>query len=128
MVLGNHDGIDRFTIGQRKGLGVAAGAKRFVLDIVPETNDVIVGDPDQLLTNGLVASQINWLIDVPQTIQCEAKIRYRHNACPAFVETTRDGEAVVRFDDPQTAVTPGQAVAFYDGTRVLGGGWIEKRI
>ena len=127
-VLGTHDGIDRFTIGQRKGLGVATGAKRFVLDIVPETNDVIVGDPDQLPTNGLVASQINWLIDVPQTIQCQAKIRYRHNACPAFVETTLDGEAVVRFDEPQTAVTPGQAVAFYDGTRVLGGGWIEKRI
>jgi tRNA-specific 2-thiouridylase len=127
-ILGDHDGIDRFTIGQRKGLGIATGAKRFVLDIVPETNDVIVGDADGLLASGLQASQVNWLIDAPSMLHCQAKIRYRHDACPAIVETTSDGGAVVRFDEPQTAVTPGQAVAFYAGSRVLGGGWIERRL
>ena len=127
-VLAAHDGIDRFTIGQRKGLGIATGAKRFVLDIVPGTNDVIVGDAEDLLSPGLIASQINWLIDVPTKLQCAAKIRYRHEPAAAIVEPTSDGGANVRFLEPQTAVTPGQAVAFYSGSRVLGGGWIESRL
>lgn len=126
-VLAEHDGIDRFTIGQRRGLGIATGAKRFVLDIVPATNDVVVGDAEDLLATGLVASQVNWLIDQPDVLQCHAKIRYRHEACAATVENF-GGEAIVRFTEAQTAVTPGQAVAFYDGSRVLGGGWIERRI
>ncbi len=128
-ILGGHDGIDRFTIGQRKGLGVAAGRKRFVLEILPETNTVVVGDHDDLLAAGLVASGLNWLADPPSgPLRCAAKIRYRHAAVPATVTTTPGGGAEVRFDDPQPAVTPGQAVAFYDGTRVLGGGWIERHI
>jgi tRNA-specific 2-thiouridylase len=128
-VLGEHDGIDRFTIGQRKGLGVAAGRKRFVLEILPETNTVVVGDPEELLATGLVASRLNWLADV-QTgpLRCEAKIRYRHAAVPAVATPTPDGGAEVRFDAPQTAVTPGQAVTFYSGPRVLGGGWIEAAV
>jgi tRNA-specific 2-thiouridylase len=126
-VLGAHDGIDRFTIGQRKGLGVAVGQKRFVLELLPETNTVVVGDESDLLASGLVASAVNWLIDVPATpLACTAKIRYRHAGVPATVTATADGGAEVRFDAPQPAVTPGQAVAFYSGTRVLGGGWIEK--
>jgi tRNA-specific 2-thiouridylase len=126
-VLGEHDGIDRFTVGQRKGLGVAAGKKRFVLEIVPETRTVVVGDPDDLLADGLVALQVNWLIDPPvEPLPCTAKIRYRHPGCPAKVAATSDGGAVVRFAEPQSAVTPGQAVVFYDGLRVLGGGWIES--
>ena len=121
-VLGEHDGIDRFTVGQRKGLGVAAGRRRFVLEILPETHTVVVGDPEELMAGGLEASRVNWLIDTPTApFRCTAKIRYRHTAVPATV----DGN-VVTFDDPQPAVTPGQAVAFYDGTRVLGGGWIER--
>lgn len=128
-VLGEHDGIDRFTIGQRKGLGVAAGRKRFVLEILPETNTVVVGDPEELLATGLVASRLNWLTDVQAgPFRCEAKIRYRHAAVPAVATPTPDGGAEVRFDTPQTAVTPGQAVTFYSGPRVLGGGWIETRI
>jgi tRNA-specific 2-thiouridylase len=126
-VLGEHDGLDRFTVGQRKGLGVATGAKRFVLELLPETNTVVVGDECDLLAPGLVASEVNWLIDLPSgPFTCTAKIRYRHAGVPATVTATPDGGAEVRFDAPQPAVTPGQAVAFYDGTRVLGGGWIEQ--
>jgi tRNA-specific 2-thiouridylase len=126
-VLGEHDGIDRFTIGQRKGLGVGGGKKRFVLELLPETNTVVVGDESDLLSAGLSAREVNWLIDAPTApLACVAKIRYRHAGVPATVTATPDGGADVRFDAPQPAVTPGQAVAFYAGTRVLGGGWIEK--
>jgi tRNA-specific 2-thiouridylase len=126
-VLGEHDGIDRFTIGQRKGLGVAAGRKRFVLEIVPETGTVVVGDAEDLLAGGLTASQVNWLIDAPaEPLRCTAKIRYRHAGVAATLVAAADGGADVRFDERQPAVTPGQAVTFYDGTRVLGGGWIER--
>jgi tRNA-uridine 2-sulfurtransferase len=128
-VLGEHDGIDRFTIGQRKGLGVAAGRKRFVLEIVPETQTVIVGDQEDLLAGGLEASGVNWLADPPlEPFRCTAKIRYRHAGVAATMTASSDGEAEVRFDEPQPAVTPGQAVTFYDGTRVLGGGWIERAV
>jgi tRNA-specific 2-thiouridylase len=124
-VLGTHDGIDRFTIGQRKGLGVAAGRKRFVLELLPETNTVVVGDEVDLQAPGLVASEVNWLIDPPTApLACTAKIRYRHSGVPATVIATPTG-AEVRFDALQPAVTPGQAVTFYAGTQVLGGGWID---
>jgi tRNA-specific 2-thiouridylase len=127
-VLGTHDGIDRFTVGQRKGLGVAAGKKRFVLDVLPDTREVVVGDAEDLLADGLEAAQVNWLIDPPaDPLACVAKIRYRHAGCPATVAATPGGGAEVRFAGPQPAVTPGQAVTFYAGTRVLGGGWIERR-
>lgn len=125
-ILGEHDGIDRFTIGQRKGLGVAAGQKRFVLEIIPESREVIVGDAEGLLARGLVASKVNWLIDPPrEPIACIAKIRYKHAGSAAYVDATPDAGAIVRFDEAQSAITPGQAVTFYQGTRVLGGGWIE---
>jgi len=125
-VLGDHDGIDRFTIGQRKGLGIAAGSRRYVLQIVPGSNEVVLGDRDELLAGGLVASRVNWLCPTPTgALRCLAKIRYRHTPTPATVHVDGDG-ATVTFDEPQSAVTPGQAVVFYDGTRVLGGGWIES--
>jgi tRNA-specific 2-thiouridylase len=128
-VLGAHDGIDRFTIGQRKGLNIGGGRKRFVLDLLPESNTVVVGDESDLLAPGLRASAVNWLVDAPAApLACTAKIRYRHAGVPATVTATPDGGAEVRFDAPQSAVTPGQAVAFYAGTRVLGGGWIEGRL
>lgn len=128
-ILGEHDGIDRFTVGQRKGLGVAAGKKRFVLELVPSTQEVIVGDAEDLLAHGLLASQVNWLIDPPaEPLQCQAKIRYRHAGVAATAQLCLDGLVEVRFAEPQTAVTPGQAVTLYDGSRVLGGGWIEQRL
>jgi tRNA-uridine 2-sulfurtransferase len=127
-VVGTHDGIDRFTIGQRKGLGVAMGTPRFVLDIVPATNDVIIGEADDLLSVGLEASRVNWMTDLPSgAFACEAKIRYRAAAVPATVTPVGDA-AIVRFSEHQSAVTPGQAVAFYRGTQLIGGGWIEKKI
>jgi tRNA-specific 2-thiouridylase len=125
-VLAEHDGIDRFTIGQRKGLNIGGGKKRFVLELLPESNTVVVGDESDLFASGLLATDVNWLIDAPSApLICTAKIRYRHAGVPATVTATPDG-AEVRFDAPQPAVTPGQAVCFYAGTRVLGGGWIEK--
>ncbi len=128
-VLGTHDGYERFTVGQRKGLGVAAGARRYVLEIVPATREVIVGEPEGLRAGGLVASRVNWLTDVPAgAVACQVKIRYRHAPAAAAVEATADGGARVTFAEPQTAVTPGQAVVFYDGDRVLGGGWIEAAV
>jgi tRNA-specific 2-thiouridylase len=126
-ILGEHDGYERFTIGQRKGLGIATDRKRYVLDIVPQTRTVVLGDRDDLLATGLTASRVNWLIDQPiGPVRCVAKIRYRNAGTPATVRATTDGGATVTFDRPQPAVTPGQAVVFYDGTRVLGGGWIEQ--
>lgn len=126
-VLGEHDGIDRFTVGQRKGLNIGGGKKRFVLKLLPESNTVVVGDESDLLASGLIATDVNWLIDPPSApFSCSAKIRYRHAGVPATVTATADGGAEVQFDVPQPAVTPGQAVAFYDGTRVLGGGWIDR--
>ena len=128
-VLGDHDGFERFTIGQRKGLGVATGERRFVLRIVPGANDVVVGDRDELLASGLTATRVNWLSDPPVgPLSCQVKIRYRHNAAVGTVVTTTDGGANVTFEQPQSAVTPGQAVVFYDGSRVLGGGWIEAAV
>jgi tRNA-specific 2-thiouridylase len=128
-VLAEHNGIEQFTIGQRKGLGFAAGERRYVLKIVPGDNEVVVGPREELLASGLDASGVNWLIDAPPgDLACQAKIRYRHTAAPARVTVLPEGRAKVEFDTPQSAVTPGQAVVFYDGSRVLGGGWIESAV
>ena len=126
-VLAAHDGIERFTVGQRKGLGFAAGQRRYVLRIVPGDNEVVVGDKEELLSSGLLASGVNWLTPSPPSapLACTAKIRYRHAAAQATVTALPDGGARVVFAEAQSAVTPGQAVVFYDESRVLGGGWIE---
>ena len=128
-VLGEHDGYERFTIGQRKGLGIATDRKRYVLRIVPAAQTVVLGDRAELLASGLLASRVNWLIDPPggAPVRCAAKIRYRHTAAPATAWTVPEG-AQLHFDEPQSAVTAGQAVVFYDETQVLGGGWIERAI
>ncbi len=126
-VLAEHDGFERFTVGQRKGLGFAAGQRRYVLEIVPSRNEVVIGERDELLASGLRASGVNWLIDVPAApLECHAKIRYRNAGSPAVVMPLADDGADVKFAQRQSAVTPGQAVVFYDGERVLGGGWIEE--
>jgi tRNA-specific 2-thiouridylase len=126
-VLGEHDGIERFTIGQRKGLGIAAAARRYVLRIVPGDNQVVLGEREELLAGGLSASQVNWLCEPPAgPLACQVKIRYRHTPAPGTVTALSNGGARVELATPQSAVTPGQAVVFYDGPRVLGGGWIEE--
>lgn len=128
-VLGTHDGYERYTIGQRKGLGIATDRKRYVLNILPESKTVVLGDRDGLASAGLTASRVNWLFDVPnEPFTCDIKIRYRNNGSPGTVTITGDKTARVMFAEPQMAVTPGQAVVFYHGTRVLGGGWIEERL
>ncbi|HKA07903.1 MAG TPA: tRNA 2-thiouridine(34) synthase MnmA [Gemmataceae bacterium] len=128
-VLGEHEGYERFTIGQRKGLGIATDRKRYVLGIVPETRTVVLGDRDDLLASGLNASGVNWLANEPAgPLRCTVKIRYRNAGSQATVWATPVSVARVQFDEPQIAVTPGQTVVFYDGSRVLGGGWIDTPI
>jgi tRNA-specific 2-thiouridylase len=125
-VLAHHEGIENFTIGQRKGLGFAAGERRFVLELVPSANTVIVGTRAECHSEGLTAERVNWLIEPPENGRsCEVKIRYRSRPVPATVRALADQTAEVVFVEPQLAVTPGQAAVFYDGTRVLGGGWIR---
>ena len=128
-VVGTHEGHQQFTIGQRKGVGVAFGYPIYVVDIDAESNRVTVGDKSQLERDGLVARQVNFLSSRPRqagTMKCLAKIRYNHTPQPATVKITGDDEFEVRFEQPQTAVTPGQAAVLYDGDIVLGGGWIER--
>ncbi len=126
-VLAGHDGIESFTIGQRKGLGFAAGERRYVLEIVPARNEVVVGRREELLATELWASGINWLCEPPSVpLDCTTKIRYRHSGSSAVVSCLPGEQAHVVFREPVSAVTPGQAVVFYDGERVLGGGWIER--
>jgi tRNA-specific 2-thiouridylase len=128
-VLGEHDGIERFTVGQRKGLGIAGAERRYVLRIVPSGNEVVLGRREELLASALRASRVNWLCEPPTgPLPCQAKIRYRHTAAPATVTALPGDAARVAFAEAQTAITPGQAVVFYDGSRVLGGGWIEEAI
>lgn len=127
--LGEHPGHQHFTIGQRRGLGVALGHKLYVIDKDPRHNTVTVGVRDDLMARGLVASQTNWLIDPPTTpTPCTARIRYNAAPQPARVVATADDALEVRFDHPQSAIAPGQAVVCYDGDRVLGGGWIDRAL
>lgn len=125
-VVGRHDGLEHFTVGQRKGLGVALGERRYVIRLEPDTHRVVVGMPEELARSELVAQQANWLIDPPtEPLACEVKIRYRSRPIPATVEPLPDGRFGVRFAEPCRAIAPGQAAVCYDGDRVLGGGWIE---
>lgn len=125
-VVGHHGGYERFTIGQRKGLGVAFGAPRFVTRIEPETRRVVIGEKQDLGRITLAADRANWLaVDLPQEFACTGQIRYQHR--PAHCRVRRDGTDAfsVTFDEPQYGVAPGQAVVLYEGDRVLGGGWIR---
>ncbi|MFO0948108.1 MAG: tRNA 2-thiouridine(34) synthase MnmA [Planctomycetota bacterium] len=123
--LGIHQGLSRYTIGQRKGLGIAVGEPRYVVSLEPEENRVVIGTAELLQRDSLDAERTNWLIDPPtEPIRCEVKIRYLHRAAGATVEIPESGLARVQFDEPQSAVTPGQAVVFYRDSQVLGGGWI----
>lgn len=128
-VLGTHEGIEGFTIGQRRGLGIALGAPRYVVQIEPATRTVTIGGRAALERDGLEAGRFNWQGPTPQgSVRCLAQIRSRHEAVAATVEPLPDGRARVFFDSPQSAVTPGQVVTVYQEDLVLGGGWIEKAI
>jgi len=125
-VIGTHDGIHNFTVGQRKGLGVATGSPLYVLEIRGDRRQIVVGGADALLSRTLRAKRLNWIAidDLRDPMRVHAKIRHRHEAAPATVENMGDDEVLVTFDEPQRAITPGQAAVFYDGDVVVGGGWI----
>ena len=126
-VLGTHGGVHRFTVGQRKGLGVSTGVPLYVLTIDADSGTVTVGPRTALERTTLVASGVNWIaLDPPAAwLAVSAQIRYRNRASSARVRAFDAGRAELVFDAPQAAVTPGQAVVFYDGDVVVGGGWID---
>ncbi len=127
-VLGEHAGVEGFTIGQRRGLGIAVGTPRYVVQIDSSSRTVTVGR-EQLEKHGLIASRFNWQGPIPtEPAACLAQIRAQHRAVPATVEPIGDNQAKVLFDLPQPAICPGQVVTVYQGDLVLGGGWIEKAV
>lgn len=155
-VLGHHEGVHNFTVGQRKGLGVATGSPLYVINLNGAEGKVTVGGNDDLLSRTLIAHKLNWIsvdglhdsglheagvdANVPSPAEGDAqkpvtanapmrvtaKIRHRHEPAPAVLEPAPNGEVRVTFDQPQRAITPGQAVVFYDGDIVVGGGWIAE--
>jgi tRNA-uridine 2-sulfurtransferase len=155
-VLGRHEGVHNFTVGQRKGLGVATGSPLYVININGAEGKVTVGGNDDLLSRTLIARDLNWIafesleaelarrssgpqapspaienanglrVHANAPMRVHAKIRHRHEPAPAMIEPVANGEVRVTFDEPQRAITPGQAVVFYDGDLVVGGGWIAE--
>jgi tRNA-uridine 2-sulfurtransferase len=129
-VVGRHDGFERFTVGQRKGLRVAFGEPRYVVRVEPDSHRVVIGTQEDLARRELFAAGANWLTAELQdgsrsTFRAEVKIRYRSRPAMATVELLPEKRFHVVFDEPCYAVAPGQAAVCYDGDRVLGGGWIE---
>jgi tRNA-specific 2-thiouridylase len=125
-VVGRHEGIEGFTVGQRKGLGIALGEPKFVVRIEAGAKRVVLGDRNELGRTELAAVDCNWLIE-PDQLPPRGKVQIRYNAPPAAasIEVNEEGRLHVRFDEPQFGMAPGQAAVCYDGDRVLGGGWIE---
>jgi tRNA-uridine 2-sulfurtransferase len=125
-VIGEHAGIHNFTVGQRKGLGVATGSPLYVIQINGNSSQVIVGTNEELYSKTLRARKVNLIAveDVTSPMRVTVKIRHRHEGALAILEKSREDEFLVTFDEPQRAVTPGQAAVFYDGEVVVGGGWI----
>jgi len=125
--LGHHQGIHRFTVGQRRGLGLTSARPLYVLAVRPGPGTVVVGEKEDLLSSRLVAGDVNWLSvpEPPGTIRASVRIRHRHAEAPATIRPLPGRRVEVRFDAPQRAIAPGQAAVFYDGEVCLGGGWIE---
>jgi tRNA-specific 2-thiouridylase len=126
-VLGRHEGIHRFTVGQRKGLGLSSPIPLYVVGIDAGANTVTVGPRDALQRAELTASRVNWIAGTPPAagLRITAQIRHRHKEAAACLDPIDSDRARVTFDEPQSAVAPGQAVVFYEGDCVLGGGWID---
>jgi tRNA-uridine 2-sulfurtransferase len=125
-VIGHHQGIHRFTVGQRKGLGVATGSPMYVLRLNPVAHEVVIGPKEDLGSRDLSATSVNWISGAPPvgSVRLTARIRHRHEDAPGMLTPDGDTRATFTFDTPQLAITPGQAVVFYDGMDVVGGGWI----
>ncbi len=126
-VIGEHSGIHNFTVGQRKGLGVATGSPLYVIQISGANKQVIVGGDEHLYSRTLRAKRVNLIsvADLTESMRVAVKIRHRHEPAPATIERSGADEILVTFDEPQRAITPGQAAVFYDGDVVVGGGWIS---
>ncbi len=127
-VLGDHAGTEHFTIGQRRGHGVAGGEPLYVVATDPTSGTVVLGTQDEARFCAMEVDELNWIgIDPPQSLRCTVQHRYHCVPAPAQVEVERSsGRARVVFDEPQTGVAPGQGAAFYDGPRLVGGGWIRR--
>jgi tRNA-specific 2-thiouridylase len=125
--LGRHAGVHRYTVGQRKGLGLTSARPLYVLAVRPETQTVVVGDDNDLAATELTARDVNWLsVPTPEvSLRAAVKVRYRALDAPALLAPLGEGRVRVTFETPQRAITPGQAAVFYDGDVCLGGGWIE---
>src|SRR5215467_8472894 len=125
-VIGHHQGIHNFTVGQRKGLGVATGSPLYVIQIKGDSRQVVVGDDENLYSKTLIVRRTNLIAfdELRERMRVSVKIRHRHEPAAAVLERTAADEILVTFDDPQRAITPGQASVFYDGDTVVGGGWI----
>jgi tRNA-specific 2-thiouridylase len=126
-IISRHNGVHNFTIGQRKGLGFAAGKPLYVLAIDPQRNRVVVGADEALRKQTFEVENVNWVSIAPpaETFRAAVKIRHKHEPAPATVEPLDETRARITFDAPQRAITPGQAAVFYDGDRVLAGAWIR---
>jgi tRNA-specific 2-thiouridylase len=125
-VIGEHAGIHSFTVGQRKGLGVATGSPLYVIQIKGDSRQVVVGNQEELYSTTLRARRVNLISieDLRDPMRVSVKIRHRHEPAPAMIEKSGADEVLVTFDQPQRAITPGQAAVFYEGDVVAGGGWI----
>jgi tRNA-specific 2-thiouridylase len=127
-VLGHHDGIEFYTIGQRKGLGITTPKPVYVIELDAANNRVVVGDDSALDRDEFAVERCNWIpFDTPPVkIEVTAKIRYNHPGTPATVTPVGQGGAMVKLHEPQRAITPGQAAVFYQDDLVVGGGWITR--
>ena len=125
-VLGQHKGITHYTVGQRRGLEIAAGHRIFVTQIRPETNEVVLGENEDTFTDTVICDKVNFMSveDIAEPVRVLAKIRYNHKGEYCMLEKQADGKIICSFERPVRAATPGQAVVFYDGEHVLGGGTI----
>jgi tRNA-uridine 2-sulfurtransferase len=125
-VIGRHKGLHRYTVGQRRGMGIAWCEPLYVIRLEPDTNRVVVGLEGELYREGFTINGCNWLqAPAPAETELRCKIRYRHRAAPCMVTPLADGRAAVHFAVQEKGVTPGQAAVFYKGEEVIGGGWIE---
>ncbi len=127
--LNEHAGIHRYTIGQRRGLGIAHEKPLYVLQIERAKNQIIVGEKEELDSIEFTAKGVNWVaFDEPnEPVRASVKVRYRHEPAPATIHALAENRARIVFDEPQAAITPGQATVFYNGEECVGGGWIEKK-
>lgn len=126
-ILGRHKGITHYTVGQRKGLNLSMGHPVFVTGIRPETNEVVIGEGDDVFSDFLVCGGLNWMAEDGlhgEERRVMAKIRYSHKGAPCLIREREDGTVECQFETPQRAITPGQAVVFYENDHIFGGGTI----